>query len=166
MTRAYFSLVRVSEILLLAAVRTDAVKFKDVSCDEEALLRSFLHVSVLHGTDIDTLRLAALRTDEMVMVMPRLDDLVDVACRAIDLVDDAELGEQREIAIDGIEGDVGMLLVHGGENLLRRGEGVAFQESIEDGAPLRGQLVAIGAQESQMIFCHRSLLLSRVDIVQ
>jgi len=143
----------------------EAVEFKDVSRDEEASFLGFLCVGFLHGTDVDAFRLAAFRTDEVVMVMTRLDDLVDVSLCAVDFVNDAEIREEREVSIDRIEGDVGMLLVHGGEKLLRRGEGIAFLEGVEDGASLRGKLVAFGAQEFQMIFGHDILLLSRVHTV-
>ena len=76
-------------------------------------------------------------------------------------MNDAKVREECEVAIDRVEGDIGMFFMHGGKQLLRRGEGLAFQESIEDSASLRGQLVALGAQQRQMIFCHDGLLSSR-----
>ena len=165
MTSLFFVGKRDSKAFLFTALLADAVEFKDVSRDEEASCLGFLRVGFLHGTDVDTFRLAAFRTDEMVMVMTRLDDLVDVSRCAVDFVNDAEIREEREVSIDRIEGDVGMLLVHGGEKLLRRGEGIAFLEGVEGGASLRGKLVAFGAQEFQMIFGHDILLLSRVHTV-
>ena len=165
MTSLFFVGKRDSKAFLFAAVLADAVEFKDVSRDEEASCLGFLRVGFLHGTDVDAFRLAAFRTDEVVMVMTWLDDLVDVSRCAIDFMNNAEIREEREVAIDRIERNIGMLLAHGGKKLLRRGEGIAFMESVEDGAPLRGQLVAFGAQEFQMIFSHDILLLSRVYTV-
>ena len=165
MTSLFFVGKRDLKAFLFTAVLADAVEFKDVPRDEEAFFLGFLRVGFLHGTDVDAFRLAAFRTDEVVMVMTRLDDLVDVSPCAVDFVNDAEIREEREVSIDRIEGDVGMLLVHGGEKLLRRGEGIAFLEGVEDGASLRGKLVAFGAQEFQMIFSHDILLLSRVYTV-
>ena len=154
-----------SKAVLFTALLTDAVEFKDVPRDEEPFFLGFLRVGFLHGTDIDAFRFAAFRTDEVVMVMTRLDDLVDVSRCAVDFVNDAEIREEREVAIDRIERNIGMLLAHGGKKLLRRGEGIAFMESVEDGASLRSQLVSFGAQEFQMIFSHDILLLSRVYTV-
>ena len=156
---------KVSKAFLFAAVLAYAVEFKDVPRDEEPFFLGFPRVGFLHGTDIDAFRLAAFRTDEVVMVMTWLDDLVDVSRCAVDFVNNAEIREEREVAIDRIEGNIGMLLAHGGKKLLRRGEGIAFMEGVEDGAPLRGQFVAFGAQEFQMIFSHDILLLSRVYTV-
>ena len=155
---------RIFEDFLLT-IFADAVKFEDVTRDAKAFFLGFFDVGILHGADVDALRFSAFRTDEVVMVMTRLDDLVDVSRCAVDFVNDAEIREEREVAIDRIEGDVGMLLAHGGKKLLRRGEGIAFMEGVEDGAPLRGQFVAFGAQEFQMIFSHDILLLSRVYTV-
>jgi len=165
LTSLFFVGKRDSKAFLFTALLTDAVEFKDVPRDEEASFLGFLRVSFLHGTDVDTFRLAAFRTDEVVMVMTRLNDLVDVSRCAVDFVNDAEIREEREVAIYRIEGDVGMLLAHGGKKLLGRGEGVAFMKGVEDGASLRSQLVAFGAQEFQMIFSHDILLLSRVYTV-
>lgn len=165
MTSLFFVGKRDSKAFLFTALLTDAVEFKDVSRDEEASCLGFLRVGFLHGTDVDAFRFAAFRTDEMVMVMTWLDDLVDVSRCAVDFVNNAEIREEREVAIDRIEGNIGMLLAHGGKKLLRRGEGIAFMESVEDGAPLRGQFVAFGAQEFQMIFSHDILLCSRVYTV-
>ena len=165
MTSLFFVGKRDSKAFLFAAVLADAVEFKDVPRDEEPFFLGFLRVGFLHGTDIDAFRFAAFRTDEVVMVMTWLDDLVDVSRCAIDFMNNAEIREEREVAIDRIERNIGMLLAHGGKKLLRRGEGIAFMESVEDGAPLRGQFVAFGAQEFQMIFSHDILLCSRVYTV-
>ena len=165
MTSLFFVGKRDLKAFLFTAVLADAVEFKDVPRDEETFFLGFLRVGFLHGTDIDAFRLAAFRTDEVVVVMTWLDNLIDVSCCAVDFVNNAEIREKREVAIDRIEGNIGMLLAHGGKKLLRRGEGIAFMEGVENGAPLRGQFVAFGAQEFQMIFSHDILLLSRVYTV-
>ena len=89
---------KVSKAFLFAALLAEAVEFKDVSRDEEASFLGFLCVGFLHGTDVDAFRLAAFRTDEVVMVMTRLDDLVDVSPCAVDFVNDAERCDRRVIA--------------------------------------------------------------------
>ena len=143
----------------------DTVEFEDVSCDEEAFFLGLFDIGFLHGANVDAFCLATFRTDEMMVVMPWLADFVDIARCAVDFMNDAKVREECEVAIYRVEGDIGVFFMHGGKQLLRRGEGIAFLEGVENGAPLRSQLVAFGAQEFQMIFSHDILLLSRVYTV-
>ena len=80
-----------------------AIEFKDMPRDCEALPGGFLLVLLIHGADIDTFGLTAFGADQMMVVMARFGQFIDIAGAAIDLVDDIQFGQQRKIAVNGVQ---------------------------------------------------------------
>ena len=90
-------------VFLLLAVMAKTIEFKDMSSDCEAFSGSFLFVMVVHGADINAFSLTAFGADQMMVVMARFGQFIDIAGAAIDLVDDIQFGQQRKIAVNGVQ---------------------------------------------------------------
>lgn len=88
-----------------------SIELENMPGNLKAFLGSFLLIGIDHGTYINTFCAAAFRADQMMVVMLAIYQFINIAGAAENLMDNIQLGQQGKIAIDRIQGNIGLLLL-------------------------------------------------------